>query len=136
MGLSAPRTERQTTSLSHRVFPGEVHFELAAPRVRTVLLLQIHIRRQPLVRAQIGRALEGTERLSRPNYRSCGGFVTSFTSSNVPSATRVEALQARQKVRPKAISKPHSGKSRKQKVESRNRDQGAVKATQSHHKAI
>src|ERR1035438_9828366 len=46
-----------------------------------------------------------------------GEFVTPFTSSNAPSATRVKALQARQRVRPKAISRPHSGKSRKHKVE-------------------
>ena len=44
--------------------------------------------------------------LSRPNYRSCGEFVTSCSSSNAPSVTRVKALQARQKVPPKAISKP------------------------------
>src|ERR1017187_9803814 len=44
--------------------------------------------------------------LSRPNYRSYGEFVASFTSSNAPSATRVKALQARQKAPPKAISKP------------------------------
>jgi hypothetical protein len=67
--------------------------------------------------------------LRRPNYRSYGEFVTSFSSSNAPSATRVKALQARQRVRPKAISRPHSGKSRKHKVESRNWPSKPPKAT-------
>ena len=40
--------------------------------------------------------------LSRPNYRSYGEFVTSFSSSNVPSAPRVKTLHAQQRVRPKA----------------------------------
>ena len=75
--------------------------------------------------------------LSRPNYRSYGEFVTSFSSSNVPSAPRVKTLHAQQRVRPKAISKPHSGKSRKHKVESRNRaTQSHPKQPQGHPKAI
>src|ERR1035441_7207895 len=69
--------------------------------------------------------------LSRPNYRSCGEFVTSCSSSNAPSVTRVKALQAGQRVRPKAISKPHSGKSRKHKVESRNRSEEHTSELQS-----
>ena len=45
----------------HRVFPGEVHFELAAPRVRAVPLFQIDVGRLRPVRAQIRRGLEGVE---------------------------------------------------------------------------
>src|ERR1039458_2915426 len=36
-----------------RVFPGEVHLDLAAPRVRAVTRFHIHIRRERLVGAQI-----------------------------------------------------------------------------------